>query len=258
MTEENKVPQETQLEIKEEEIVEIPFDYRSFQPLVENAIRAINNVKSTVEGHIAYEKYISEISELCNSLKRIQSEVKQLHELDAVLASTKFTNKESVNAKIRKRVVEELTQHFKFVKISEEEVVEAEDIVVLDTPRAQVSTQPVVEKLDNSLPTRNLSSAVEQERLRREARAEALQERGQSPANFYEQAFNQDNAPVNMEIDGVDTDGLTPEEIAQFQGKATVDVDPRVDMLKTKIVPKRLTSGPVEMRGKNKGISRRD
>ena len=271
MTEENKTPEtppQPEIEIKEEEIVEVPVDIATFQSSIETALRTLDRAAKTLEGAIAYEKFVGQIKAIIDTTKNIRVEVSQLNELDSVLAAAKFTNKSDVDAKIRKRVIDELSKHFKFTKIGEE-VVNADELVVLDVNSTKsadgrvstinarsTSSQPVVEKTGSS---RSLGEAATREKLRREARAEAMQEAGvpQNIMGIYEKAFEQDTRVVQMEDDNAEVDdNVSPEEAAQiFGNESDPETAAKIDALKSKTLPKVLKSGPV-IRGSNKGISR--
>ena len=270
MTEENKTPEtppQPEIEVKEEEIVEVPVDIMTFQSSIETALRTLDRAAKTLEGAIAYEKFVEQIKAVVDTTKTIRVEVSQLNELDSVLAAAKFTNKSDVDAKIRKRVIDELSKHFKFTKIGEE-VVNADELVVLDvnstkssdgrlpTIKVRSTSQPVVEKAGSS---RSLGEAAAREKLRREARAEAMQEAGvpQNIMGIYEKAFEQDTQVVRMEDDDVEVDdNVSPEEAAQiFGNESDPETAAKIDALKSKTLPKVLKSGPI-IRGSNKGISR--
>jgi len=250
---------------KEEKVIEVPVDMVAFEANIETAIRTLEKAKKALEGSIPYEKFVEELAAVGNVVQDIFVRVAQLHELDSVLASTQFTNKSDVDAKIRKRVIEEISKHFVFTKISQE-VANADDLVVLDVNstipphrvlgQIAVPTQPVVEKTG---PARDLSAAASREKIRRQARAEAMKEAGLPTgqvANAYEAIFEKDNAVVQEEdpIPGVEEEQISPEEAAQIFGDSAVD--PKIEALKSRILPKRLKSGPVEPRGANRGIAR--
>ena len=287
MTEESKTPEtppQPEIEVKEEEIVEVPVDIGTFQSSIDTALRTLDRAAKTLEGTLAYEKFVEQIRAVIDTTKTIRVEVSQLNELDSVLAAAKFTNKSDVDAKIRKRVIDELSKHFKFTKIGEE-VVNADELVVLDvnstksadgrvstinahstsseykypspirTGMGQTSTQPVV-----SSSSRSLNDAASREKMRREARAEAMQEAGipQSAMSIYEKVFEQDTQVVQMEDNvEVNEDNVSPEEAARIFGSESMDPESaaRIEALKSKTLPKLLKSGPIA-RGSNKGISR--
>ena len=249
---------------KEEKVIEVPVDMVAFEANIETAIRTLEKAKKALEGSIPYEKFVEELAAVGNVVQDIFVRVAQLHELDSVLASTQFTNKSDVDAKIRKRVIEEISKHFVFTKIGQE-VANADDLVVLDVrstyPPHQVighiqTTQPVVEKTG---PARDLSAVASREKIRRQARAEAMKEAGLPTgqvASAYEAIFEKDNAVVQEEepIPGMEEEQISPEEAAQIFGDSAVD--PKIEALKSRILPKRLKSGPVEPRGANRGIAR--
>jgi hypothetical protein len=240
---------------KEEKIVEIPVDVVAFQANIETAFRALGKARKALEGSIPYEKFVAELTALEKNIQDIVVRVGQLHELDSVLASTQFTNKSEVDARIRTRVIEEISKHFVFTKIGQE-VANADDLVVLPSTAPIQPTQPVVEKTG---PARDLSAVASREKIRRQARAEAMKEAGLPTgqvASAYEAIFEKDNAVVQEEepIPGMEEEQISPEEAAQIFGDSAVD--PKIEALKSRILPKRLKSGPVEPRGANRGIAR--
>jgi len=234
---------------KEEKVVEVPVDIVAFQANIDTAFRSFGKARKALEGSIPYERFVEELIAVEKSIQDIIIRVEQLHELDSVLASAQFTNRSDVDAKIRTRVIEELSKHFKFTKICQE-VANADDLVVLESP-----TQPIVEKTGSA---RDLSAAASREKIRRQARAEAMKEAGLPAgkvAGAYEAIFEKDNAVIQEEDPILEEEErISPEEAARIFGDSAVD--PKVEALKSRILPKKLKSGPVEPRGTNKGIAR--
>lgn len=242
---------------QEPEVIEVPADIHRFCEMM-NAVRHdLGQAQECLGNTTAYEGFIEDLQAAVSALRDIEKEVLQLHELEDVLKSAKFTNKSEVDAKIRKRVISELTKHFKFTRVTDEP---EEDVVVVDD---SVPTAPVVEKPQPTPvrqpepqgPSRNLQDAAA---LRRQARVEALGEGGSLPgAALYAQAFDQDNAPVDMDAPYTDDNNdLDPEERAAYLQAmgADPDIAAKVEQLK-RSMPKRL-GGP-KQRGKHTSIQRR-
>jgi len=265
MAEENKIePVQPSVpeEPKEEEVVEVPVDIYLFQSNVDIVLRALDKASKILEGSVAYEKFVVQLTQASDSIRGIDASVLQLHELDSVLGSTKFTNKKNVDTKIRKRVIEELSKHFKFTKINDAAI--EEDVVVVEEPAAVLNPAkpipaPAAVPVPTGSSTRKLGEAASREKLRREARAEALHEAGMpnNLTNLYETAFEQDNRIVKEEDGEILEDDVSPEEAAQiFQGSEDSQQAAKIQALKAKVQPTFLKSGPAPRRGNNKGIAR--
>lgn len=246
-------PEETEPEaeeIIEEKVIEIPADLDSFFKTLMKARNAISKAQENLGANVTYEATQTELEGLNKTLKDIEARVRQLSDLEGVLASTKFTTKDSVDAEIRKRVIEQLTKNFKFERIG----VQAEVANLVPTDDIEIAPLP-----KKTLKTENLPPARDLRSVREEARADAASElrRAGIDVGMYERAANAQHGDVEGMQDLPDLsslpdlDGLTQEEIKE----AFPDMDPalvkKVEQLK-KIAPKRMSGNKLG------GITRRE
>jgi len=250
--EETQKPSEPE-QPEEKEVIEIPADLDGFVKAIQKAQNAIGKALEALGTGVTYEAVQEELRKLGKSFAGVETRVRQLNDLEGVLASTKFTTKDSVDAKIRKRVIEELTKHFKFERLglakTEAVPVLEEDVEVLPSPKRTVATTSPTEQV----PARDLRA------VREEAKADAMTELRRAGVNvsMYEKAASAQYG----EIEGTgelpdlsnlpDLDGMTPEEIQA----AFPDMDPgvvkKVEELK-RLAPKRMKGNKLG------GISRRE
>lgn len=237
------------------EPVDLPVNMGKFEHEIGVALTALRDAKTVLGTSVPYQDFVEELEYANEALVDLFQRVQQLNDLEEVLSDEQFTTQPEVDAKIRKKVIEAITKKFKFVK-EDEKLPEPDLIVVPD----QVPTAPAVEKPqpEPEGPSRSLSAAADNERMRRAARQEAVQEldgEAGASAAAYEKIFNAQNSVVEME-GGPESydDGVTQEDVAAFFGEENVDAEilAKAESLKAKV----LKSGPAPVRGKNKGISR--
>ncbi len=249
--EEPKTPSEPEPE--EKEIVEIPADLDAFGKAIQKVRSAIAKAVEALGTSITYGATLEELKGLERALGEVERKVRQLNDLETVLASRKFTTKDSVDAKIRKIVIEELARNFRFERIGEAQTKAAivdEDVEVLPAPKlAPRKVVPDAEKV----PARDLRA------VREEAKSDAMTElrRQGVDVSMYERAASAHYGEIEgtgelPDLSNIpDLEGMTPEELQQ----AFPDMDP--SMIKRVEELKRLA--PKKMRGnKLGGISRRE
>lgn len=244
--------------VEVEEPVDLPVDMRAFRHHIGVALSALKEAKETLGTSVPYQEFVEELEYADEALVDLFQRAQQLNDLEEVLSDEQFTTQPGVDAQIRKKVIEAITKRFKFVK-AEDKLPEPDLIQVPDqvptAPQGEKPEQPATPEITG--PSRSLSSVADQDRVRRQARQEAVQELGGGAPNssLYTQAFNQDNAVVDME-GGPESfeDDVSPEDVAAFFGAENVDPEilAKAESLKAKV----LKSGPAPVRGKNKGVSR--
>lgn len=230
--------QEQKVEEQQEQVIEIPVNLNEFYGHLSTARQHIAFSQDSLGDSEVYAEFVKQLEAVNCTLGDVETRIRQIKDLNDVLASTKFTNKDDINQKICKRVIEEITKHFKFKKI--DEIDEDDDLIVIDDDRPSKSLS---KSRSGSLPkssSRDLSSISN---LRAEAREEARSELG-GMMSMYQNAANQHYGEVSDDFYGnlpEDLDGMTIEEV-----KATFpDIDSatlkKVEQLK-RLAPSRKMS----------------
>lgn len=242
---------------KAEEVVEIPVDIDTFFAQIDVAVGALEVARGVLQGSTAYEDFVSELSTIQRLADNVADRIDQLHELEEVLSATRFTNKETVDAKVRKRVIGELTKHFDFRK---KDNANNEDLVAIDddVEIAPVSSHKRKKRQVPYVPGQDMASRdlSKDPAFRDEALAAA-----RADMSLYEQAANSQyglvgadlNAPGRSAQDFSELPDIPPDMSPEEIRRMFPDVDDatlrKVEYLK-KLAPKKMgqTAGGITRR----------